>query len=133
MGVNYSVVPYNSLFTAEETVKWLREYEMDLPQNAPYGRDPTPSEVRKVLDGLQDCHVDYVVNSAIWSAEIRCADDHTSINVLFSGNEDVPFDLSFRGGDEIVIHILRELAKVCGTFLLLTNGEYPTFIFPDGQ
>ncbi len=157
MSVIYSVIPYTKAFTKPEVLHWLDTSGTEIPANPPYGRNPTPKELRSVVATFDDCYAEYRVtpinwgdypfitgfepqqhavylqsrdNRLNWQLEMKCGKERISVNVLFSGDEDKSFHLSFTGHWDYILQIVQRLANVCGTFVLLSNGEDPTFVTP---
>jgi hypothetical protein len=130
--MNVTITPYDDKFHKAEVIDWLQAENVMIPLNAPIGRYPTPKELRAILDGFSDCTIEYKVTSIHWMADIQCGKSRVSIIVAFSGSEDDPFDyLSFGEDYEKLISIVKKLSQICGTFLLLHDGESPILILPE--
>jgi hypothetical protein len=128
MSVIYSVIPYTERLQAEEGVRWLEDSEVSIPADARFGRNVTPNELKEVLLSFTDCQIEFTVKSLYWRAELSSGNEGLEISAFFSGNADEEHSFSFNGSERYIIMILEKLAKVCGTFMLLSNGEDPQFI-----
>ena len=61
-----------------------------------------------------------------------CGESRVSIIVAFSGGESDPFDyLSFTGNYEDILLVVKRVSQICGTFILLHDGESPVLILPE--
>jgi hypothetical protein len=128
MGVIYSVSPYSKLFQTDEVLEWLEDSGVSIPADAQFGREATLNELKEVLLSFTDCQIEFTVTSLLWRAYLRCGNESLEIRTFFSGNADEEHDFSFDGSERYIVMILEKLAKVCGTFILLSNGEDPQFI-----
>ena len=130
--MNVTITPYDNKFHETEVNNWLQEENVTIPLHIPIGRYPKPIELRQILNAFAECKVEYKVTVEHWMTEMQCGESRVSIMVVFSGSEDDPFDyLSFGGDYEKIISIVKKLSQVCGTFLLLHDGESPVLIVPE--
>lgn len=136
MSGGYTITPFSEQFREESVIRWLEEWGVEIPEDAQTARKPTLNEVKSVLARFSDFSVNYHISSKQWSADVQTEIEWRYINInalLFSGNEDDPHSLAFGGDRDFIIQIIKELSHLCGTFLLLENGEFPTFIGPDTE
>jgi hypothetical protein len=129
MGVTYSVISSGEVSRHAFAVECLQYYDM-LPPSAPEpSRNPSPQELRSVLDDLPGYTTDYVVSPDNWQASVeattgwRLLRSETLVSVVdYRGNETMPHLFYFDMGDpKLNILIVERLSRLCG----------PLFIFPD--
>jgi len=128
MGANYSAYPLK-FFDRDNGISWLRSCGLELPTPLPFSRDPSPDELRTVLDHLAACRVEYRVGDDGFDAEVRNSADESDWAVIWVNFRDSPKDRPLesiffhRGTNEMVFRIVRELAKVCGPFVVAISQE----------
>jgi len=134
MGVSHTVL---TLLDDPAFVPWLEVYGVVLPQPWPAHRNPSPAEIRAVLDPQPAYRVEYSIGPGLWDAWISTADQQrTAIWVRnFSGDEDAPHEFFFHKGSETLnIQILEQLAPVCGPLVLVSDAQgLPMVVFGPGQ
>ena len=101
---------------------------MTPPPSSGLSRNPSPLELRTVLDGLPGYTTDYLVSPGNWQASVEAATglrvfrSETLISVVdYSGNETAPHVFYFEGDPRLNILIVERLSRLCG----------PLFVFPD--
>jgi hypothetical protein len=103
------------------------------------GRNPTPRELRGVLDELTDFTVDYFVSQDNWQADIRAnagvplLRSTALLNVIdFQGDETMPHLICFEKGDmKLNILIVERLSRICGTLYVIPDtGARPLPVTP---
>jgi hypothetical protein len=129
MSVAYNVISAESVYQYPFAVDCLESFDMVLPTPSPSSRDPSPQELRAVLDKMPDYRIEYFVTQENWQAlveattGIRLFRPNSLICVVdFRGDETVPHTFYFEKGDpKLNIHIVERLSRICG----------PLYIFPD--
>jgi len=99
------------------------------PPSSGLSRNPSPQELRTVLDDLPGYTTDYSVSPHNWQASVeattglRLFRSSTLITVVdFRGDETMPHLFYFDGGDpKLNALIVERLSRLCG----------PLFVFPD--
>ncbi len=136
MGVSFTPIPLN-IFYNDEGLAWLKRFGPTIPPRVEDNRFPTPNEIRDVLEELEGYTIDYFINSQTWQATIShpIRPEWAAIVVLnFSGaseEEDLPHDFYFeRGWPELITVILEHIARKCGPFVLIENGEKYSIVLP---
>lgn len=110
---------------------WLKHNDVELSHDIPYGRYPTPRELRRILDSMPGIQVEYLLRDLrgdplgkyVWDAYISSDGDFTEIWVQnFEGDEDVMLPFFFRRGSRLVHRIAQEVVNLCGSYLLMLNN-----------
>src|SRR5262245_58999485 len=131
MGVYYLVEPYD-----DEEREWLEAEVAMLPKGKQRSRNPTPSEIRQVLDALDGFKTEYNVSAKkkIWQAMVQGTKgpDKKRWAALeiekWGGTEERRYKLSFEKGDpEVVVRILHGLSAHTGP-LLVAPDSYPPMV-----
>ena len=137
MGVHYSPIPLDEFLGSDEATAWLEDYGLRLPESPLPSRYPTASEIRMVIEALADYDVEYSRGDDTWVALVSDRRDPqnglwASIYVFGdAAEENVPQSFYFERGDpELVARVTERLARYCGPFVLLTNGEEPQLVLP---
>lgn len=136
MGISYYVISLGGL--EDDARRWFEtDVGLEVPLGCDEGRDPTLSEVRAVLTSLTD----YIVDCFRSDSSIDFLIDHKSEPegaVIWItkpppiGQDDLPVSLFFhRGSEQTVILIMRNLARICGPFLVALNGDNFKIIIED--
>lgn len=146
MGESHTVIPIRSIPRDERTIGYFRDQGFELPDPPSTAREPTPNDVRAVVNELADYEVTYaergdslyidMVNRAIACSPgnqgRRGGGDWAVIwirNYHGSMSEDLPCELYFhRASKELVERVVGGLAKRCGPFIVMINNESPLFI-----
>ena len=130
MGAAYNVISAEAVHKYPFAVQSLRFHDMTPPPSPGLSRNPSPLELRTVLDGLPGYYTtDYLVGPGNWQASVEAASglrifrSETLISVVdYSGNETAPHVFYFDEGDpRLNILIVERLSRLCG----------PLFVFPD--
>ncbi len=128
MGANHSAYPLK-FFERDDGFSWLRSCGIELPSPLPPSRDPTPDELRAVLDHLVGCRVEYTVAEDEFDADVSNTADESDGAVIWvnykGGPKDQPLEHIFfhRGSKEMVLRIVGGLARLCGPFAVAFNQE----------
>ncbi len=140
MSVLYTPIPASEFFTREDERIWLQHFHFTLPTDIGQGRYPTPNEIQIILEGLEDFTTEYIKGSRTWQIEVFESNNReqgtwTEIVVLdFFGKEgekNTPHEFYFDRGDrQLAVRILEKLARICGPFILVTNGLDPMLVMP---
>ncbi len=140
MSVLYTPIPASEFLTREDDKVWLQHFHLTLPTDIEQGRYPTPNEIKTVLDGLDGFAAEYSIGSRTWQIEVfepnnRKQGVWTEIVVLDffrrEGEKNTPHEFHFDRGDrQLVVRILEKLARICGPFILVTNGVDPILVMP---
>jgi hypothetical protein len=129
VGVAYNVISAGVVDQYPFAVECLRFCEIVPPSASEPGRNPSPQELRAVLDDLPGYKTDYLVSPGNWQASVgattglRLFRSETLISVVdFRGDETLPHLFYFDKGDlRLNILIVERLSRLCG----------PLFVFPD--
>lgn len=129
MGAAYNVISAGAVQQYPFAVQSLRFHHMTPPPSSGPSRNPSPLELRTVLDRLPGYATDYFVSPGNWQASVEAATglrvfrSETLISVVdYSGNEATPHVFYFNDGDpRLNILIVERLSRLCG----------PLFVFPD--
>lgn len=127
MANGHTIIPVNDSILAQDSIEYLKNEMVFIPEHLPEGRFPTLAELRQAILALgfklEETHDWYVTSE----------DDHTEI--WFSepvDSEDEPISLWFRRGDLIILDILQNLAGQCGSFIVIDHsGAGVILIVPD--
>ena len=125
MGTLYTPIPIFEIQSQEDTVAWLEEQGLNLPEPGLSSRYPTPNEIREAIESIEDCDTEYFTGSSTWQVTVSKneASAWTSIVVkdysMSPGEDDEPHDFYFeKGWVELIVDILQRLSIKCGPFVL---------------
>ncbi len=129
MGIAYNVISAGVVHQYPFAVECLRFHNMVPPPSSSPCRNPSPQELRNVLDELSGYTTDYLVSPGNWQASVeaisglRLFRSSTLVSVVdFRGDETMPHVFYFEKGDpKLNILIVERLSRLCG----------PLFVFPD--
>jgi hypothetical protein len=129
VGVAYNVISAGAVHQYPFAVECLRYYDMTPPSPSKPSRNPSPQELRAVLDELSGYTTDYLVSPGNWQASVDAITglpffrSGTVVSVVdFQGDETMPHIFYFEKGDpKLNILIVERLSRLCG----------PLFVFPD--
>lgn len=139
MGVAYNVISVAVVDRYPFAVKCLRHYDMVSPVLSKPGRNPTPQELRTVLDELAGYTTAYFVSPGNWQASVEASTglrpfrSSTLVNVVnFLGDETIPHLFYFEKGDvKLNILIVERLSRLCGPFYVFPDtGVQPLLVTP---
>jgi hypothetical protein len=139
MGATYYVISVSIADQYPWAADALRRYDMVLQPPAEPGRNPTPRDLRAVLDGLSDHTVNYIVGPGNWQADVeaktgfRLFRPTALVNVIdFQGDETTPHLICFEKGDlRLTILIVERLSRTCGNLLVVPDtGAQPLLVTP---
>jgi hypothetical protein len=144
MGVLITVLTVDSdMLQDKKLVDWVADAEAEIPEGIQSSRWPTIHELKNVIEGFKDYGVDYkVVHNELWidiwdKRYVPISPHDTSGQTMYvpayTGNDDIPLQFHFDKltHEKITISVLKKLANFCGTFLILYDGESPTFVTSD--
>lgn len=117
MGVLYVAVPVDSA-----SAELLDEAGVTYPGDA---RWPTGTELRRVLDTLEGCAVEYSTTSEGWDADVTdiTTGEDTTLWIEQPSADESPVKFSFHKGDcRLAIRIVRCLTEFCGPYVMLEGG-----------
>ncbi len=124
MSVLYSTFPIN-----DDVRKWLTEE--GLPTPATDGRAPTPNEIKKALETLDDQAVSYNISEGVWQAQIDDLDSPTTgpwtmLNVLEFKDSDEPCKFYFaKGWPELIVKVVHRIAQISGPIAIVPDTGCP--------
>ena len=129
MGVAYNVVSAGAVHRYPFAIECLRTYGMVPPSVPGPSREPSPQDLRTVLDALPGYATDYLASPGNWQASVKATTGlrlfrpGTLITVVdFQGDEARPHLFYFDKGEPTLnILIVERLSRLCG----------PLFVFPD--
>ncbi len=128
MGVAYNVISAGAVQQYPFAVQTLRFHDITPPHSSGPSSNPSPLELRTVLDGLPGYTTDYSVSPGNWQVSVEATAGlpllrrETLISVVdYSGHEATPHLLYFEGDPRLNILIVERLSRLCG----------PLFVFPD--
>lgn len=134
MGVSFTIMPLAE-FYQEEGKEFLRDNEVELPAEKAAGRYPTISETRTLLENKQDLIVKYSDSPCRWRADARLdVGNLDDVPIHYFSVETLPVHdgekcvCTFDGEYDMVKSFVEDLAKLCGPFVLLIDGESPRII-----
>lgn len=139
MGATYYVISISNADQYPWAANTLQHHGMIPPTHSESSRNPTPQELREVLDSLSGYRVEYLVSQNNWQALVEAKKGFpllrstTLVDVVdFQGNESIPRIISFEKGDLVLnILIVERLSRICGTLLVLSDtGAKPLVIVP---
>jgi hypothetical protein len=139
MGVAYNVISAGSVHQYPFAVECLERFDMVPPASSTSNRNPSPQELRTVLDDLSGYRIEYIVSPENWQALVeattglRLFRPNTLVCVVdFQGNETTPHIFYFEKGDpKLNIHIVERLSRVCGPFYVFPDtGAQPLLVTP---
>jgi hypothetical protein len=128
---------YHAHALDDQIVGWLSQLGVPIPPGAT-SRNPTPREVRTVLDGLANCTVRYeLIHGDYWSAWVQHRDNEcvrTLVHITHVGGDDDQRPVWFEKGDpELIITIVEALTHRCGVLLLRDDtGVSPPLLITAG-
>jgi hypothetical protein len=135
LSVIYSVIPVDETLKTQSVLDWLRDSDAPFPSNLVSGRAPTFHEIKQVLDNLPEHRKDYRKSIIPLGISVQIYGNFDSVTELdivkyTDGTEETCY-FSFHGGDyDLIMKVIQGLADICGTFLVMANGEDPIFITP---
>lgn len=112
----------------EDNLAWLTGLGFVLPTRWKGNRNPTPRELRQIVEFLPDTvtHNIYVDDGNKLGWCIEDTSDGTILHVqdyCRDGAEDVPhFVYFYRGSPELVVKIMERIAQFCGPFFVGESG-----------
>jgi hypothetical protein len=129
VGVAYNVISAGAVDQYPFAVECLRSYNIVPPSPSSPCTNPSPQQVRTVLDELPGYTIDYFVSPGNWQASVEATAglplfrSGTLVSIVdFQGDETRPHLFYFEGGDaKLNIRIVERLSRRCG----------PLFVFPD--
>lgn len=129
MGVATNVIAVGEVHRHAFAVETLRAHEMEAPAVTEASRNPSPQELRSVLDDLDGYAAMYTVSAGNWQAEVQATSGlrlfrrGTLVSAVgFTGDEGRPHVFYFEGGEaRLNVRIGERLSRVCG----------PLYLFPD--
>ena len=144
MGEGHTVISLVSMPRTVEIIRYFHQQGIELPAQASDGREPTVADVRSALRELEGYNVTYSERGDSLDIDLV----HPSIDpssstrpagadwaVIWIRNykgpkfENSPCDLYFhRGTQELVVTIVRALARRCGPFIVMLYNERPLLV-----
>ena len=128
MGVAYNIISAGAVHQYPLAVQGLRSFGMAPPPPSDPSRNPSPQELRAVLDELAGYSTSYSLSPGNWQASVeatagfRLFRRETLISVVgYSVDEAAPHLFYFEGDARLNILIVERLSRLCG----------PLFVFPD--
>lgn len=136
MGVSYTVVPIGAHL---DIPTWLKALGIETPPSfTVQSRNPTPAEIRSVLEGLPSYRVEYSVGERRWDADIRSTEPSNQSWACvwvhkFNGDENEPHEFSFhKGWIELNLLIAQKLSEVSGALLVIPDSTgTPIVVTPE--
>lgn len=139
MGATYYVISASLADRYPWAADSLKRHGMFRLMTPESGRNPTPRELREVLDDLSGYTVDYLVSKDNWQADIRAKKGvplfrpTALLNVIdYHGDETTPHLICFEKGDpRFNILIVERLSRICGLlFIIPDTGAQPLAVTP---
>lgn len=129
MGADYYLIPASIVGQYPWASEILKGHDRDWSNRNGEGRNPTPEELRKVLEELTDYSVVYAVSEDNWQADIRARSgfglfrQNALLNAVdFNGDQATPHLVCLEGGDlKLNLLIAERISRICG----------PLFVIPD--
>lgn len=143
MGVWYTVMP---LDTQGELAEWLAQLAIKLPASNPIGRYPTPKELRRVLDSLENYTIKYHISPEHFYAHVYetagiqpgpppLIEGPSTMLIIpdFHGDEDNCYQFYFeKGWPELIVVVLERLARITGPLVLIPDVDPKPLIISAG-
>lgn len=138
MGVAYNVIPAGAVQQFPFAVQSLQLFDMASPPSSGPSRNPSPQELRTVLDELAGYTTDYSVSPGNWQASVEATAGfplfrrETLISVVdYSGLEATLHLIYFEGDPRLNILIVERLSRLCGPFYVFPDtGARPLLVTP---
>jgi len=139
MGVAYNVIAAGAVNRYPFAVECLKHYEIDSASASASNNNPSPLELRAVLDDLTGYATDYQVSPGNWQALVEAT---TGLKFLrpgtlvcvvdYQGDETKPHIFYFDKGDlKLNILIVERLSRLCGPFYIFPDtGAKPLLVTP---
>ncbi|KAA3647888.1 MAG: hypothetical protein DWQ07_02560 [Chloroflexi bacterium] len=135
MGFSFVVVPVSK---DPGFLEWIEDWGLSLPYYERESRNPTPNEVRKVLNKLDGITENFRVDDKTWGAYIEDSNGQRMAYINcddFQGDENEPSRLSFDGDSNALfcLRVVQQLTNVCGplAMVITTGSGDPVIITPD--
>jgi hypothetical protein len=139
MGVAYNVISAGEVGRHPWAAECLRHYDIVPAASPENSRNPSPQDLRAVLDELPGHAAEYFVGTGNWQASVEAAGgwrlfrSETLISVVdFRGDETMPHVFYFDKGDpKLNILIVERLSRLCGPlFVFPETGARPLLVTP---
>jgi hypothetical protein len=139
VGAAYNVISAGAVHQYPFAVQSLRFHDMTPPPSSGLSSNPSPLELRTVLDDLPGHTTDYFVSPDNWQASVeavtglRLFRPSTLITVVdFRGDETMPHLFYFDGGDpKLNVLVAERLSRLCGPLLVFPDtGARPLLVTP---
>lgn len=130
----YDVLTLYDCMQDPSTLAWLAHLNLPLPDTAPPGRYPEPSEIKAVLESIPDLRVTYKISEKVWEAGLMSRKDIFWAYLAvrdYSGDPETSHHFYFPAGwDEIILQVTTKLVKRCGPIVLLPDsGGLPQLVY----
>jgi hypothetical protein len=138
VGVAYNVVSADGVDRYPFAVACLRHFDMVPPPSSGSGRNPSPRELRTILDDLPGHAAEYHVSPTNWQATVVAKSGlwlfraNTLVSVVdYRGDEALPHLFYFEGDAKLNILIAEGLSRLCGPLYLFPDtGAQPVLVTP---
>jgi hypothetical protein len=139
MGTDYYLIPTSIVGQYPWVLDALNLYSMGWLNTSEVGRNPSPVELRAVLDELSDYDVQYSVSENNWQADIRARRGiplfrPTSLLCVvdYTGDESESHLVCLESGDMYLNLLIAErLSRTCGPLLIIPDtGTLPLLVTP---
>ncbi len=128
----FSVITLMECMSDPATLDWLTGAGVQLPEEIPPGRYPTPAEIRAVVEAIPKMRVSFRCSASAWQVTITSRRDVPWASLIvrrFSGDENQPHPFYFDAGwDEVIILVVSHLARLCGPFVLMGDSGAPPLL-----
>ena len=125
----YTVITLAEALQDPATRDWLALAGVSLPEELPPGCDPTPAEMRSMLENMPGLRVACRVTETTWQASVTSRKDVSWSSLRFrdyTGNLDERQKFCFEAGwDELILLIAVRMAGRCGPLVLLHDSGAP--------
>lgn len=139
MGAAYNVISVGTVREHPFAIECLQSNNMYPAAADRQSRNPTPQELRTVLDALSGYSTEYLVTKTNWQASVEARGgfwllrSSTLVNVVeYDGEETSPCMVTFeKGNPELIIQIVEQLSRLCGPlFIFSDTGARPLLVRP---
>lgn len=117
---------------------WLESLGIETPPFTLQSRNPTPAEIRRVLDSLAGYRAEYRISERLWDADVSSVEPNNHSRACiwvqnFNGDENEPHEFCFhKGWIELNLLITQRLSEICEPLLVISDATgTPIVITPE--
>lgn len=125
MSVTFSIIPVDEQFIDEDGKQWLLQNDILLPSEWVRGGRPSFREIISAIKQFPQIEIRENITDTTWWFSISNQDFHLEFYSPFSGDIDDAYLGGLRGSFDLMVKVVNELVKLCGTLVILAEGEDP--------